>query len=163
MSHEIRVIQQFINRRLRLSWKSKSDGWLMERHGGEVKVRNRNNSFFFFFFYHSHIWQLNLYLWTYLPLDSCHLFLSVFDTMRLPNCPSLLKLLCIWNGVLDTPPHIPSGSEWIPRNLVGMVGIWLEWMSVRTHPNFTRTRNHSNQIPTKFQAVRSDSLGSQSY
>ena len=27
-------------------------------------------------------------------------------------------------GVLDTPPHIPSGSEWNPSGMVGMVGIW---------------------------------------
>ena len=29
----------------------------------------------------------------------------------------------VQNGVLDTPPHIPSGSDQIPSGMVGMVGM----------------------------------------
>jgi len=67
-------------------------------------------------------------------------------------------------GVLYTPPHNLSGSE---QNPSGMVRIWSEWsefdwnvISVSTQPNLTWTQIDSDQIPTKFQPFRAESLGS---
>ena len=86
----------------------------------------------------------------------------------------------VQNGVLDTPPHIPSGSERngrIPSGseqiLSGMVGIRVEserngrngWnlVGMRTHPNFTWTQNHSDQIPSRFRPVLPNSEWNHSY
>ena len=64
-----------------------------------------------------------------------------------------------WRFLLVPPStwHSPTHSERIRAE-------WSEFgrnvMSVRTHPNSTRTGNHSDQIPTKFRPVRAESLGS---
>ena len=56
-------------------------------------------------------------------------------------------------GIQVDPSRFRVESDWNGRNpgrMVGMVGIGRNEMSVRTHPNFTWTQNHSYQILSGF-------------